>query len=141
MLLWQQRKFLGRQLSNNFSFRTTFVLRTRCSLNGGRTQTLSTNHFVLCWVFYFSSVYKSKLLTQLRNKKPCPENRDRVCAQNRNRTCTSLRTLDFESSASTNSAIWAGLQYYAINENLPKYDLGIFSCSNTPLFAAFLLGK
>ena len=93
------------------------------------------------WVFCFSSVYKSKLLTQLRNKKPCPENRDRVCAQNRNRTCTSLRTLDFESSASTNSAIWAGLQYYAINENLPKYDLGIFSCSNTPLFAAFLLGK
>ena len=110
-------------------------------LNVGLTQTLSTNHFVLCWVFCFSSVYKSKLLTQLRNKKPCPENRDRVCAQNRNRTCTSLRTLDFESSASTNSAIWAGLQYYAINENLPKYDLGIFSCSNTPLFAAFLLGK
>ena len=93
------------------------------------------------WVFCFSSVYKSKLLTQLRNKKPCPENRDRVCAQNRNRTCTSLRTLDFESSASTNSAIWAGVQYYIINENLPKYDLGIFSCSNTPLFAAFLLGK
>ena len=29
------------------------------------------------------------------------------CAQNRNRTCTSLRILDFESSASTNSAIWA----------------------------------
>ena len=78
---------------------------------------------------------------RFRIKKPCPENRDRVCAQNRNRTCTSLRTLDFESSASTNSAIWAGLQYYAINENLPKYDLGIFSCSNTPLFAAFLLGK
>ena len=32
-------------------------------------------------------------------------------AQNRNRTCTSLRTPDFESDASTNSAIWAcGLQ-------------------------------
>ena len=28
-------------------------------------------------------------------------------AQNRNRTCTSLRTTDFESVASTNSAIWA----------------------------------
>ena len=110
-------------------------------LNGGRTQTHSTNHFVLCWVFCFSSVYKSELLTQLRNKKPCPEIRDRVCAQNRNRTCTSLRTLDFESSASTNSAIWAGVQYYAINENLPKYGRGIFSCSNTPLFATFLLRK
>ena len=40
-------------------------------------------------------------------------------AQNRNRTCTSLRKPDFESSASTNSAIWAlgtprfnGLQIY-----------------------------
>ena len=62
-----------------------------------------------------------------------------VCAQNRNRTCTSLRTLDFESSASTNSAIWAGVQYYIINENLPKYDLGIFSYSNTPLLATLLL--
>jgi twinkle protein len=41
-------------------------------------------------VFCFSSVYKSKLLTQLRNKKPC-HFRDRVCAQNRNRTCTTLR--------------------------------------------------
>lgn len=29
------------------------------------------------------------------------------CAQNRNRTCTSLRKPDFESDASTNSAIWA----------------------------------
>ncbi len=28
-------------------------------------------------------------------------------AQNRNRTCTPLRKPDFESSASTNSAIWA----------------------------------
>ncbi len=118
-----------------------FALLKASSYNGGRTKTLSTKCCAFRWVFCFSSVYKSKLLTQLRNKKPCPENRDRVCAQNRNRTCTSLRTLDFESSASTNSAIWAGLQYYVINENLPKYDLGIFSCSNTPLFAAFLLGK
>ena len=124
-------------------FRIVDSLRSSSSLyfSEGRTQTLSTKCFAFRCVFCFSSVYKSKLLTQLRNKKPCPENRDRVCAQNRNRTCTSLRTLDFESSASTNSAIWAGLQYYAINENLPKYDLGIFSCSNTPLFAAFLLGK
>lgn len=29
------------------------------------------------------------------------------CAQNRNRTCTSLLIPDFESDASTNSAIWA----------------------------------
>ncbi len=29
------------------------------------------------------------------------------CAQNRNRTCTPLPKQDFESSASTNSAIWA----------------------------------
>ena len=121
-------------------FRTVGSLCSPTS-KGGRTQTLSTNHFVLCWVFCFSSVYKSKLLTQLRNKKPCPENRDRVCAQNRNRTCTFLRTLDFESSASTNSAIWAGVQYYVNNENLPKYDPGIFSCNNTPLFATALLGK
>lgn len=35
------------------------------------------------------------------------------CAQNRNRTCTSLRIPDFESDASTSSAIWAlGVQYY-----------------------------
>ena len=162
MLLWQRRKFLGKQLSNNFSFRTdgfiSFRRLPKCRsypnplglsphfvrrLPKSRSYPNPFNNIALRyrWVFCFSSVYKSKLLTQLRNKKPCPENRDRVCAQNRNRTCTSLRTLDFESSASTNSAIWAGLQYYAINENLPKYDLGIFSCSNTPLFAAFLLGK
>ena len=34
-------------------------------------------------------------------------------AQNRNRTCTSLRTADFESAASTNSAIWAFLNWGA----------------------------
>jgi len=31
------------------------------------------------------------------------------------------------------------VQYYIINENLPKYDLGIFSYSNTPLLATLLL--
>jgi|GEM_PF-1375048 hypothetical protein len=142
MLQWQRRRFLGKLLSNNFSFRTDgFISFRRLPKRWSYPNPFNNIAMRYRWVFCFSSVYKSKLLTQLRNKKPCPENRDRVCAQNRNRTCTSLRTLDFESSASTNSAIWAGLQYYAINENLPKYDLGIFSCSNTPLFAAFLLGK
>ena len=47
-------------------------------------------------------------------------------AQNRNRTCTSLRTPDFESDASTNSAIWAkGLQYYDIVFNWLICDIGI----------------
>ncbi len=41
-----------------------------------------------------------------------PEVGDGRSARNRNRTCTSLRTPDFESGASTNSAIRAsGLQY------------------------------
>jgi hypothetical protein len=31
-------------------------------------------------------------LTQLRNKKPCPENRDRVCAQNRNSIIYTIKT-------------------------------------------------
>ena len=49
-----------------------------------------------------------------------------LCARNRNRTCTLLRKPDFESGASTNSAIRAklflkGLQYYRINPYQPKY--------------------
>ena len=56
----------------------------------GVTQTLITKCYAFRWVFCFSSVYKSKLLTQLQNKKP-RHFRDRVCAQNRNRTCTTLR--------------------------------------------------
>ena len=34
-------------------------------------------------------------------------NTSEICTQNRTRTCTSLRTLVPETSASTNSAIWA----------------------------------
>ena len=98
----------------------------------------STSCFVVFFNFHQLTWASSRRCLKLKN--PVPINRDRVCAQNRNRTCTSLRTLDFESSASTNSAIWAGMQYYVINENLPKYDLGIFSCSNILLFAALLLG-
>ncbi len=141
MLLWQRRRFLGKQLSNNFSFWTIGFISFADFQRGAYPYPFNNIALRYCWVFCFSSVYKSELLTQLRNKKPCPEIRDRVCAQNRNRTCTSLRTLDFESSASTNSAIWAGVQYYVINENLPKYGRGIFSYSNRPLFAAFLLRK
>lgn len=67
-------------------------------------------------------------------------------AQNRNRTCTPFRKPDFESSASTNSAIWAvektdlnqflfslGAQMYVIGIFHPKFDECIFSCSNMPL--------
>lgn len=49
------------------------------------------------------------------------------CAQNRNRTCTPFRKQDFESSASTSSAIWAkqlsfscGLQMYKIFQYLQE---------------------
>ena len=49
-------------------------------------------------------------------------------AQNRNRTCTPLRKPDFESSASTNSAIWAiGLQMYLFFAECAK---GIFYGNN-----------
>ena len=48
-------------------------------LKGGFTQTLTTKCFAFRWFFCFSSVYKSKLLTQLQNKKP-RHFRDRVCA-------------------------------------------------------------
>ncbi len=133
----------GRTQSLNLSGLPFFALLKTSSLTSTRGVPKpfqqSTSCFVVFFNFHQLTWASSRRCLKLKN--PVPINRDRVCAQNRNRTCTSLRTLDFESSASTNSAIWAGLQYYAINENLPKYDLGIFSCSNTPLFAAFLLGK
>ena len=34
-----------------------------------------------------------------------------------------------------------GMQYYVNGGNLPKYGQGIFSCSNSPLFAALLHGE
>jgi hypothetical protein len=46
---------------------------------------------------------------------------DFSCAQNRNRTCTSLRTTDFESVASTNSAIWAfRIQHFLTGCNITQ---------------------
>ena len=49
-------------------------------------------------------------------------------AQNRNRTCTPLPKQDFESSASTNSAIWAIL----LRTIPPKRDANIDTLSETP---------
>ena len=42
-----------------------------------------------------------------------------ICAQNRNRTCTPLREPDFESDASTSSAIWASKSGCNITDSLP----------------------
>ena len=99
---------------------------------------LVLNKLFTCYFSFNQSLMKIKIDWQETNnfctlivphkiKKPLQHNRSKgfitfKSAQNRNRTCTSLRTLDFESSASTNSAIWAGVQYYIIHENLPKYD-------------------
>ena len=80
-------KLLRGAYSNPFRIHKTSFCS---SFRVGRTQTLSTKCCAFRCVFCFSSVYKSELLTQPRNKKPC-HFRDRVCAQNRNRTCTTLR--------------------------------------------------
>lgn len=47
----------------------------------------------------------------MRKSKSFFSTEEAFSAQNRNRTCTSLRTADFESAASTNSAIWAALNW------------------------------
>ncbi len=52
-----------------------------------------------------------------------------VCAQNRNRTCTPLREQDFESSASTSSAIWALVA--GCNITVSEHTHQIFSLSET----------
>ncbi len=67
-------------------------------------------------------------------------------ARDWNRTSTSLRTADFESAASTNSATRAlqlaafttGRQYYGFPVSCPKCAANIFSRNNTLLPAAAL---
>jgi hypothetical protein len=54
----------------------------------------------------FVKLYGIKHVNEVSHKKS-PDFHQSLCAQNRNRTCTFLRKPDFESDASTNSAIWA----------------------------------
>ena len=68
-------------------------------------------------------------------------------AQDWNRTSTILRTADFESAASTNSATWAfskGWQYYDIPHNLSKFlskiFYGNFKIKNLPKFSVIVKG-
>ena len=71
-------------------------------------------------MFYMLSVVKLELIEcLLENKKGNLMIAFTVfCARDWNRTSTSLRTADFESAASTNSATRAkGLQYYDIPFN------------------------
>ena len=64
------------------------------------------------------------------------------CARDWNRTSTSLRTADFESAASTNSATRAAIESGCNIKPFPLiaygYGLNIFSYNNILLLAAIL---